>query len=114
MTKKIRVLTMDDAEIVDMPEERIISRRLVRKDHGSETASLNVSTLGEGFDDPEVCYDYDEIIYMLSGEVELKFDGEVQIIGPGAAIFIPKGCTYGYRVTKGPNEVIAVFAPAKF
>ena len=114
MTKEIRVLTMDDAEVVEMPEEKMISRRLVRKDHGSETASLNVSTLDEGFDDPEVRYDYDEIIYMLTGEVELKFDGRVQMLEPGAAVFIPKGCTYGYRVTKGPNEVIAVFAPAKF
>jgi hypothetical protein len=27
---------------------------------------------------------------------------------------VPRGQTYGYKVIKGPNEVIAAFSPAKF
>jgi len=28
-------------------------------------------------------------------------------------VFVPRGSRYGYRVTKGPNEMVAVFSPAR-
>jgi mannose-6-phosphate isomerase-like protein (cupin superfamily) len=113
MAQPIRVLTLkDDAEVVRL--DHLTSRRLVRKTHGSNTMSFNVSTLEQGYDDREVQYaDYDEIFYILAGEAEIEFDGGRHLLAPGMAVFVPRGSEYAYRVTKGPNELVAVFSPAR-
>ena len=113
MAQPIRVLTLkDDAEVVRL--DYLTSRRLVRKTHGSNTMSFNVSTLEQGYDDREVQYaDYDEIFYILAGEAEIEFDGGRHLLAPGMAVFVPRGSKYAYRVTKGPNELVAVFSPAR-
>ena len=86
----------------------------MRKTHGSNTMSFNVSTLEQGYDDREVQYaDYDEIFYILAGEAEIEFDGGRHLLAPGMAVFVPRGSKYAYRVTKGPNELVAVFSPAR-
>ena len=113
MAQPIRVLTLkDDAEVVRL--DLLTSRRLVIKTHGSNTMSFNVSTLEQGYDDREVQYaDYDEIFYILAGEAEIEFDGGRHLLAPGMAVFVPRGSKYAYRVTKGPNELVAVFSPAR-
>lgn len=108
----IKVMSLDDAEVYE--DETVISRRLVRRAHGSEEMSLNVSTLKEGMEDPDCVYaDYDEIVYVLSGTAELTIDGETQTVGKGTAFYVPRGASYGYKVIEAPNDVIAVFTPAK-
>jgi mannose-6-phosphate isomerase-like protein (cupin superfamily) len=113
MAQPIRVLTLEnDAEVVRL--DHLTSRRLVRKTHGSSAMSFNVSTLEQGYDDREVQYaDYDEIFYILVGEAEIEFDGGRHLLAPGMAVFVPRGSKYAYRVTKGPNELVAVFSPAR-
>jgi len=109
----IKVVDVSDAEVVEFPN--IVSRRVVRKAHGATGMSFNVTTLHEGYDDQAVSYpDHDEIVYILSGTVELTLDGKTQVIGAGKAMYVPRGQTYGYKVLEGPNEVIAAFSPAKF
>lgn len=78
--------------------------------------SLNVTTIREGYEDEApVTYDgYDEIVYVLAGEAEVEFEGTTHKLMAGSALFIPDGCSYKYRVTKGPNEIIAVYGPARF
>ena len=108
----IKVMSLGDAEVYE--DETVISRRLVRRVHGSEEMSLNVSTLREGYDDPACVYaEYDEIVYVLGGTAELTIDGETQTVSKGAAFYVPRGAAYGYKVIEGPNDVIAVFTPAK-
>ena len=108
----IKVMNLGDAEVYE--DETVISRRLVRRVHGSEEMSLNVSTLHEGYDDPACVYaEYDEIVYVLSGTAELTIDGETQTVSKGTAFYVPRGAAYGYKVIEGPNDVIAVFTPAK-
>ncbi len=109
----IRVVDIGEAETYEEPT--LLSRRVIRKEHGSAGMSFNVTTLREGYDDPAVKYpDHDEIVYILSGRVEITFGGRTQSLGQGKAIFVPRGETYGYRVIEGPNDVVAVFSPAKF
>lgn len=109
----IRIVDVADADVHE--EAAFVSRRVVRREHGAETMSFNVSTLHEGYDDPAVTYpDHDEVVYVLSGKVAFTADGVTHTLGPGKAIYVPRGQTYGYRVTEGPNDVIAVFTPAKF
>jgi|SRR5271154_1380551 len=113
MSEPIRVLTLaEDAEVVRL--DHLISRRLVRRAHGSNTMSFNVSTLEQGYDDRAVSYtDYDELFYILAGEAEIEFDGISRRLTPGMAVFVPRGAAYAYRVIKGPNELVAVFSPAR-
>jgi mannose-6-phosphate isomerase-like protein (cupin superfamily) len=113
MAQQIRIVTLkDDAEVVRL--DHLTSRRLGRKAHGSNAMSFNVTTLEQGFDDREVQYaEYDEIFYILAGEAEIEFDGVRHLLAPGMAVFVPRGSKYGYRVTKGPNEMVAVFSPAR-
>lgn len=109
----IKVVDLGEAEVVEFPH--VVSRRVVRKAHGATGMSLNVTTLHEGYDDQNVSYpDHDEIVYILSGTVELTLDGKTQVVGPGKAMYVPRGQTYGYKVITGPNEVIAAFSPARF
>lgn len=109
----IKVVDISDAEVYEEPT--LISRRVIRKEHGAQGMSFNVSTLHQGYEDPDVTYpDHDEAVYILKGTVEFTCDGETQSLGPGTAIYVPRGESYGYKVTEGPNDVIAVFTPAKF
>ena len=110
---KITVVDVDDAEV---PEQDFVeSRRVVRKEHGAESMSFNVTTLHVGYDDPDVVYpDHDEVVYILTGKIEFTANGETQTLGPGKAMYIPRGQSYGYKVIDGPNNVIAVFTPGKF
>ena len=108
----IKVLGLGDAEVYE--DKTVISRRLVRREHGCEEMSFNVSTLHVGYEDDACVYaDYDEIVYILSGKAELTIDGETQTIGAGTAFYVPRGQSYGYKVTEGPHDLIAVFTPAK-
>ena len=108
----IKVVDIGEAQVVK--DTTWVSRRLVRREHGSEGMSFNVSTLHEGFDDQACIYPHhDEIVYLVSGTVDLTIDGKTQRIAGGTAIYIPRGQPYGYKVVKGPNEVIVVFTPAK-
>ena len=58
--------------------------------------------------------DHDEVVYILTGKIEFTANGETQTLGPGKAMYIPRGQSYGYKVIDGPNNVIAVFTPGKF
>lgn len=109
----IKVVHVSEAEVVEHPT--YTSRRVVRNAHGATGVSFNVTTLHTGYEDLSVTYpDHDEVVYMLSGKVELTIDGQTRLIGPGTAIYVPRGQTYGYKVIEGPNEVIATFTPGKF
>ena len=108
----IKVVDLSDAEVYE--DKTVLSRRLVRREHGSDEMSFNVSTLHVGYDDQACVYaDYDEIVYVLGGKAELTIDGKTQTIAKGTAFYVPRGQPYGYKVIEGPNELIAVFTPAK-
>lgn len=108
----IEVMHLDDAQIYE--DSTVISRRLVRREHGSENMSFSISTLHEGYNNQNCVYtDHDEIVYILSGKAELTIDSETQIISKGFAFYIPRGEPYGYKVIEGPNDMVVVFTPAK-
>ncbi|MBR71320.1 MAG: hypothetical protein CMM30_00045 [Rhodospirillaceae bacterium] len=108
----IKVMHLDDAQVYE--DSSVISRRLVRREHGSENMSFNISTLQEGYNDQNCVYpDHDEVVYLLSGKAELTIDGETQVITEGFAFYIPRGEPYGYKVIEGPNNMVVVFTPAK-
>jgi mannose-6-phosphate isomerase-like protein (cupin superfamily) len=116
MDKAVRLLTVDDATVKESAGGLHTSRRLVRREHGSERMAFNVTTILEGFEDEEpVSYQgYDEIVYVLAGEAEADCNGTTHVLKPGSALFVPDGASFRYRVTTGPNEIVAVYSPARF
>jgi quercetin dioxygenase-like cupin family protein len=108
----IKVEHVSAAQVFE--DDTFISRRLIRRDHGSEEMSFNVATLHENYNDQNCVYpEYDEIVYVLTGKAELTIDGETQTISEGTAFYVPRGIPYGYKVVEAPNNVVAVFTPAK-
>jgi len=108
----IKVEHLSAAQVFE--DDTFISRRLIRRDHGSEEMSFNVATLHENYNDQNCVYpDYDEIVYVLTGKAELTIDGETQTVSEGTAFYVPRGVPYGYKVVEAPNDVVAVFTPAK-
>lgn len=104
----------DVAETDPILSSGVSNRQLVGREQGAKDFSFSITTMDTGLDDPEVCDpDCDEVIYILSGTVELTEGGHTHILRKGKAIFIPRGQTYGYKVIHGPNEVVAVVSSAR-
>jgi quercetin dioxygenase-like cupin family protein len=56
----------------------------------------------------------DEIIYVLSGEMEQWIEEEKRILRPGDAVYIPKGVVHGcYNESGALCEFLAVLTPSK-
>jgi quercetin dioxygenase-like cupin family protein len=76
---------------------------------GDETGGyeLFVQKGGPGLGPPPHSHEWDESMYVLSGEVEVGIDGETSLCGPGALAHLPAGTTHWYRfVTDG--EILSV------
>lgn len=56
----------------------------------------------------------DEIIYVLSGELEQWLGKEKRILKPGDSLFIPRGVIHGCYNESGANcEFLAILTPTK-
>jgi quercetin dioxygenase-like cupin family protein len=56
----------------------------------------------------------DEIIYVLSGEVEQWYQREKRILKSGDVIYIPKGVVHGtYNTGSSEADFLAILTPAK-
>ncbi|TCC36465.1 cupin domain-containing protein [Kribbella speibonae] len=90
------------------------SKRLIRRDMGSERVSLNFTVTEETTEEYESDYpEHDELIFIVSGVGEIEWEGsEATRVSAGMAIFVPQGCGYRYRVVEGPQEAVIVFGPA--
>ena len=53
---------------------------------------------------------YDEVLYVVSGELEIERDGASTVAGPGEAILIGRGTTVTYRA-KPDTTVFFVLHP---
>ena len=57
----------------------------------------------------------DEIIVVLTGEIEVWIEGETTRIGPGEAGFIPRGKSHTFRVTSDtPSRHLVILTPGGF
>jgi uncharacterized cupin superfamily protein len=90
------------------------SKRLIRRDMGSERVSLNLTVTEETAEEYDSDYpEHDELIFIVSGVGEIEWEGrEATRVSAGTAIFVPQGCHYRYRVVEAPQEAVVVFGPA--
>jgi quercetin dioxygenase-like cupin family protein len=109
----IKIVDLQDAEIDE--GHGVVTRRIIRAADGAESMSFGFSTMPEGLNAPAISYpDHDEIVYVLTGRVEVTIAGDTHLLDKGKTIFIPRGETYGYRVLEGPNDVVVTFAPVRY
>jgi uncharacterized cupin superfamily protein len=90
------------------------SKRLIRREMGSERVSLNFTVIEATSEEYDSHYpEHDELMFIISGVGEIEWEGdEATRVSAGAAIFVPHGCHYRYRVVEAPQEAVVVFGPA--
>jgi quercetin dioxygenase-like cupin family protein len=63
---------------------------------------------------PHIHHNEDEAIHVLEGEYEFWLDGFARRLGPGEAIFLPRGVPHTFRVARGPGRSLTVVTPGGF
>ena len=57
----------------------------------------------------------DEIFVMLSGETLVWIDGKERIVGPGEAVFVPRGTEHTFKVISDhPSRHLVILTPGGF
>ena len=57
----------------------------------------------------------DEVFIMLEGTCRVWIAGDERIVGPGEAVFVPRGIEHTFRVTDdGPSRHIVILTPGGF
>jgi quercetin dioxygenase-like cupin family protein len=89
---------------------------LVGRDESGGRIGLFESTVPAGDGPPlHIHNNEDEIIHVLAGEYEFWLDGATRRMGPGEAIFLPRGIAHTFRVvSQTPGRNIAVLTPGGF
>jgi uncharacterized cupin superfamily protein len=111
----IQIVSAEDATPVIFGDTGAMkSRRLIRRDMGSERVSLNFTVTEETSEEFDSEYpEHDEVMFIISGVGEIEWEGsEARGVSAGMAIFVPQGCYYRYRVVEAPQEAVVVFGPA--
>ncbi len=77
----------------------------------TETASHHIVRLS-GAEIPHIHDHSDLTVTVLSGKVRMNLGDEVQIVGPGQVIDIPRGTAhFAENIAPGASEAYAVFSP---
>mgnify|MGYP006297592783 CR=1 FL=1 len=79
----------------------------------STTMCAGVATFPASSHAPEhVHKDEEEILYVLSGQGQMYFDGVPEPIRPGSFMFVPKGIVHSLEATTSEElKVLYVFSP---
>ena len=111
MASTIQIRQASDAKEFRSDDGLIGVRRVFGPSRGSERIAFEFGTAEVGLDVEGLHETRDEIIYVLTGKLEVEFDGACQTITPGSTVFIPQGLRYQLRVIDGPAEILGVFSP---
>ena len=113
-TPEIQIVNAEDATPVILGDTGAMkSKRLIRRDMGSERVSLNYTVIEATSEEYDSHYpEHDELVFIISGVGEIEWDGEATRVSAGTAIFVPQGRHYRYRVVEAPQEAVIVFGPA--
>ena len=93
-------------------KDRRVKRLTTPERENSQKVSIHMFTVSAPCTSDEVCdSDHDIGWYVIEGEGEMIYDGEIHPFIPGTAVYIPKGCKYHliattnlkiYEVSKPP------------
>ena len=83
---------------------------ITRAEHGvTSTFSLNTAAPGAGA--PLHTHTIDELIVIVEGQLEVRIDGETQIVGKDHTLVIPPGTEHGFKVVGDQPAQLLVFFP---
>lgn len=72
-----------------------------------------IDMLVPGGGPPPHRHDFEEIFYVLEGELDITFRGQVHRVGPGHTINIPANAPHGFRVASAtPARFLCICLPA--
>ena len=77
--------------------------------------SVFQATMPEGFSPPRHIHTReDEVFLVLEGEAWFDVDGERQLAGPGASIYMPRGVPHTFRVKTPVARMLGIMTPGAF
>jgi quercetin dioxygenase-like cupin family protein len=77
--------------------------------------SVFQSTMPEGFGPPRHIHTReDEVFLVLDGEVSFDVDGQLQVAGPGASVYMPRGVPHTFRVKSPVARMLGIMSPGAF
>jgi quercetin dioxygenase-like cupin family protein len=77
--------------------------------------SVFLATMPEGFSPPRHIHTReDEVFLVLDGEVCFDVDGRLEIAGPGASVYMPRGVPHTFRIHSAIARVLGVISPGAF
>lgn len=103
------IISGSDFETVRYPDDEILLRVT---NHGNAQVVEYQSTDREG--PPAHYHAWDEIEYVIEGEVEFYLNGEWQRGGPGTVQMLPAGTAHSVRVPSGSARLLMITIGAPF
>lgn len=90
------------------------NRRLVGPDMGAKYVEVILGEMGpKGTADPHVHKNFEQIIYLLEGKVNVISPGAEEILEPGDLGFIPVGVSHQVICETGGARFLIIYAPPK-
>ena len=113
MSGKIQIIGPDEVEAVSEYDGLVMQRDLASKATGSTRMKFIHDVIVDGAEFEDAVYEeQDQTAYIISGEMELIYNGQTHVLGPGHFFFVPQGIVYSAKVTSGPLQVIGVYSPS--
>ena len=76
------------------------------------TSTFSINTAEPGAGAPLHTHTIDELIVIMEGALEVRIDGETQVVGKDHSIVIPPGAEHGFKVAGQQTAELLVFFPA--
>jgi quercetin dioxygenase-like cupin family protein len=77
--------------------------------------SVFQATMPEGFSPPRHIHTReDEVFLVMDGEVCFDIDGDLQLAGPGASVYMPRGVPHTFRIQSPSARLLGVITPGAF
>jgi quercetin dioxygenase-like cupin family protein len=77
--------------------------------------SVFQATMPEGFSPPRHIHTReDEVFLVMDGEVCFDVDGELQLAGAGASVYMPRGVPHTFRIQSASARVLGIVTPGAF
>ena len=105
---EVAVVKLEDVDPVALPGGSWSRMVLTDKTLAGNSASLGYSVFTPGCVTAMVCHEAEEVAYVLSGEGELRLEGETVAFNGGQGLFIPAGIWHAVANT-GEEDVAMVF-----
>ena len=104
----VEVVPLEDVPPIDLPGGSW-SRVLLTGARVGSSSALGFSNFAAGTSTAMLSHATEELAYVLTGQGELRLDGETVPYGAGSALFIPAGVWHAVANT-GDEPVTMVFA----